>query len=269
MRRLLVISLISLCHANVDNMFDLILQLEELAMNKSITAGVASEDDRAFVGTIATKLTDLDHYGCWCYFDDDWLKAKGPVQDGLDAECKVLVNGYQCLVADALERGHTCDPMSQVYETYDILGGDGDIVADCAANSNGDLPEDERQCAIDLCVVEGTFSVGLFALLLAGIADAAGYDANLAHPENAQDGPFDPAVECATNIVAGHGQSEKECCGAYPTRFPYKTFGGDRDCCGTRTFNTQTLVCCIDPEDKDNRLSDFVQDIANTCPSVD
>ena len=53
--------------ASFDNMFELMTQLEELSYNKSLEAGTATEEDRAFVGLIATRLEDLDNYGCWCY----------------------------------------------------------------------------------------------------------------------------------------------------------------------------------------------------------
>ena len=34
------------------------------------------------------------------------------------------------------------------------------------------------------------------------------------------------------------------CCGSYPDRFPYKTKGGERHCCGAKTFNSQFFTCC-------------------------
>lgn len=34
------------------------------------------------------------------------------------------------------------------------------------------------------------------------------------------------------------------CCGQYPDRFPYRSQGGDRQCCGVKTYNAMTLTCC-------------------------
>jgi len=261
--------------ASMDNMFELMTSLEELSYNKSVEAGTATEEDRAFVGLIATRLTDLDHYGCWCYFDDLWDTAKGPVQDGLDAECKKLVNGYKCLVRDALDRGETCDPQSQSYETYNLFGANPDVRQDCTTNSNLDLPAEQQQCAIDLCIVEGTFTLTLFALLVSDYVNQnpQPYDPTLAHPTNVNAGVFDPAIECVTNTLNGAGRSDKECCGTHPERFEYKTFNGERACCGERTFNTVTLQCCDDVESCNgntpvrNELLDTVIDGGNSCPT--
>merc|ERR1719219_2851090 len=57
---------------------------------------------------------------------------------------------------------------------------------------------------------------------------------------------FDSSTDVGCPVKPGvHGSSgNKACCGAYPNRFPYKTLDGDRDCCGSRTYNTQILNCC-------------------------
>merc|ERR1712048_823591 len=61
--------------------------------------------------------------------------------------------------------------------------------------------------------------------------------------DNRHSNGFDVAASCATKKNGG-GPSNKACCGNYPDRFPFKTIGGDRQCCGTRTYNALTLKCC-------------------------
>lgn len=52
---------------------------------------------------------------------------------------------------------------------------------------------------------------------------------------------FDVEASCPTTP----GQtSEKDCCGHYPFRHPFKTYGGQRQCCGAKTYDSQILKCC-------------------------
>lgn len=46
------------------------------------------------------QLGGLNRYGCWCYFDNEVGNGKGEPVDLIDAECKTLHNGYECIVAD-------------------------------------------------------------------------------------------------------------------------------------------------------------------------
>ena len=44
-----------------------------------------------------------------------------------------------------------------------------------------------------------------------------------------------------------NGVSEKKCCGDYRNNgliFPFDTLNGNRDCCGSKTFDVQTKQCC-------------------------
>ena len=45
---------------------------------------------------------------------------------------------------------------------------------------------------------------------------------------------FEPNSDnCPTQVGI---KSEKACCSDYPTRFTYKSYGGDRQCCGNKTY---------------------------------
>merc|ERR1711981_622528 len=231
---------ISSTHANFEKIQSVFLQLEEAAYNKTVADDPTQANDRGFVPFIMNMLLDIQFYGCWCYLDDSWDTAKGPVQDGIDQECKNLVMNYRCLVVDALDRGETCDPQNQDYIEYNLFGGSEDFIGECT--SNGNEAADNSQCRMDLCIADGEFTLNLFALMFQSGGIAASqppYDPTMTHAANSENpGDFDPAVECLTNGLQGAGRSEKECCGAYPTRFPFKTFDGDKACCGERTYST-------------------------------
>merc|ERR1712166_1398666 len=114
-------------NANWEKISDLFVQLEEAAYNKTVADDPTQAGDRGFVPQMLALMVDIQYYGCWCYLDTDWDTAKGPVQDGLDQECKNLVQNYRCLVLDALDRGETCDPATADYTTYNLFGGSGNL----------------------------------------------------------------------------------------------------------------------------------------------
>jgi len=142
---------------------------------------------------------------------------------------------------DAQEQGISdCDePWTR---TYTNIGGadmdDNIIVQVCNMISNSDF------CTEKTCIVE-TFFVKRAAEMTLRNADVGGTkwcgglnsddsSCDYVHDETAQNAgsmPFDREAECPRGPGA---TSEKECCGNYPTRFPYKT--ETRECCdGTDT----------------------------------
>lgn len=142
--------------ANFDKIKSLFLQLEEAAYNKTVADDPSAASDRGFSPLILGFLEDIQYYGCWCYLDGGWDQAKGPVQDGLDQECKNLVMNYRCMVMDALDRGETCDPHAQDYTEYNLFGGSQDVIGECETNGNEN--NENPQCRIDLCKADGTFT---------------------------------------------------------------------------------------------------------------
>ncbi|CAG5089183.1 Oidioi.mRNA.OKI2018_I69.PAR.g12117.t1.cds [Oikopleura dioica] len=53
---------------------------------------------------------------------------------------------------------------------------------------------------------------------------------------------WDPSTQCEPNPFS-RGPPD-QCCGEFPTRFPFNTEGGTRGCCNGHTFNAATLECC-------------------------
>jgi hypothetical protein len=185
--------------------------------------------DRNFGGSQAT-IDQLNEYGCWCYFDEDHGRGKGNPIDAIDEMCKVLADGYECAMRDAEDEGTTCIPWEVDYTS--AVGGTGLTIAEECAQSNVD-----SNCAARACTVEGSFIANLLDAFISG---------NSINDDHKHSNGFDIAVGCPVK-KSGGGPSNKQCCGNYPDRFPYKTAGGDRQCCGSRTYNSLTLKCC-DPD---------------------
>lgn len=182
---------------------------------------------KEFNGQIGQTIQKIDEYGCWCYFGDDHGRGKGTPVDPIDEVCKVLHDGYECAMRDAEDEGTTCVPWEVDYES--AVGGTGITIAEeCAQLNNG------NNCAIRACTVEGSFIANLLDTMFGGAS---------INNDNLHSNGFDQKTVCATKKNGG-GPSNKSCCGNYPDRFPFKTVGGDRKCCGTRTFNSLTLKCC-------------------------
>lgn len=232
---LCIFSFLTRINADFDKIFSGMIQLAEIANNKSIEEGL-DVTDRDFSGSlIASSLAEIDHYGCWCYFgEDEYIQSKGPVQDEFDQACKTLNNGYKCAAIDGLERGTTCEANKIDYIQYDYFSG-GELHEECTS-TNFDNAVDPA-CAVDACIIEGNFLQTMFAFFF-------GFPSRFPDPSFKHDsGNFDVEEECK---VGGYNvKSERECCGQVPNRYPFKIFQGERSCCGDKTFNALNLKCCF------------------------
>merc|ERR1712226_550417 len=189
-----------------------------------------TQGNRNVAAMMGPSLTVINGYGCWCYFDDDsYGKGKGKPVAEVDAYCKTLMEGYECARLDSEEENadEPCIPWEVDYAT----GAQGNldaIVSDCALRNVDD------NCAIRACIVEGWFVNNIFQAFFGGFA----IDTSLQH-----DNGFSVKDQCPTNQGM---KSEKSCCGVYPYRHSYKTYGGGRACCGSKTYDVSISTCCAD-----------------------
>jgi len=235
--------------ADYNQIRDGLEQLQAMAENKTEAEYLDAKANRELDTNMLAFLTDVDGYGCWCNFNAAYTQSKGPVQDAMDAICKTLVNGYHCGIIDGVEAGTPCDTPTVAYDAYNYFANFGQsVLAVCASKNPGNT------CAETACIVEGQFTFDFFQNFLGG----AGTDPNLKHAN----GFFDADTECS--YAGGAGQSVKTCCGAYPNRYPYKTFAGQRDCCGQVTYDTSALQCCTNPLDITIKTT---LSIFDTCPT--
>ena len=141
---------------------------------------------------------------------------------------------------DGEEEGDECpNPWDEKYNSATGLGllandGDNDSLEN-ALRYKCRKANRKNPCAARTCMVENYFVVRLVRLFLHGVV----FDPSVKHDL----GTFDPKADCP---IKDGVKSDKECCGEYPLRFPYKTLFGDRDCCEGRTFNTAIMMCCDD-----------------------
>lgn len=198
------------------------------SIDRSSTSGAPLE--KAITNADMGLLAD---YGCWCYFESHHGAGRGHPIDELDSFCKTLHDGYECIMFDSAQAGDTCIPWAEPYTSAFGNGfpsglGQDEIKSICDTLNGLDT------CAANACKVEGWFTQQFFTYSLAG-----GQIEN----DNRHANGFEPKDSCP--ISAGV-RSDKACCGTYPLRSPFKTYSGARDCCVSKTFNTDMFTCCND-----------------------
>lgn len=194
----------------------------------------SNSTDRALTDMMGASLQNFQQYGCWCYFDDLHGKGKSHATDDIDALCQILAEGYDCAVIDAEEAGGSCVPWEVDYSSG---SNNLDFIVEDCENRNADT------CAMRACIIENWFVTNIFQMFLSG----GQIDANKKHIEVG--GPFSVEQECPTKpCPEGPGQcfGDKSCCGSYPTRRVFKTHGGQRACCGSKTYDSDVMQCCAD-----------------------
>lgn len=179
---------------------------------------------RSISGQIGAAMQFIDEYGCWCYFDSDYVLGKSKPVDQVDSFCRDLHNGYDCVIMDV---NTTCVPFEANYNSG--LTEDGTLLDNCIENNPGDT------CLQYSCVVEGHFVERIFEYFVSGQI----IDQSFKH-ENG----FDTSKTAGCPLKVGPKSPERQCCGTYPIRYPFKPLGGERSCCGQRTFLTAMHDCC-------------------------
>ena len=105
--------------------------------------------ERVFQGHVATFFENIDHYGCWCNFGNDYHNGRGPVQDSIDGDCKVMVSAQRCARWDSIQRGQECNPSTIDYIPFNFFSSETDMYAECLSTNAGH-PENPicAQCGI-------------------------------------------------------------------------------------------------------------------------
>jgi len=205
------------------------------ALGQIAENGTAS---RSLGGTVS----DVGGYGCWCYIDSTHGKGRGKPLDELDAECKTLHHNYECLIMEGEMggAGACVDDPWEVNYNRDVNVfmamfslDESAVQTACEVANAGDV------CASNVCKVEMSFSIRIAA------HDTVGNT----NPAFVHDKGFNPLTDETCPIKSGT-PSERSCCGSYPTRFPFKSYSGNRACCGAHTFDTSMLECCADSTTK-------------------
>merc|ERR1712110_82705 len=70
---------------------DMALQFEAITNNASVS-------QRNLIPILGPQLSQIDEYGCWCYFDGMYSKGRGQPASLVDATCQQLAHGYKCAI---------------------------------------------------------------------------------------------------------------------------------------------------------------------------
>jgi hypothetical protein len=215
-----------------------------------------SEDDRKIIELFT--ISSVANYGCWCRFNQ-YKPYRGTPQDTVDQACKQWYQNYDCLGVDFnTNTPHfRCDLDVEYTDVITSLSDPFLMTTDyqvACANANAD------PCAAEACHVDAVFIRHVFLFLSDNTLNMTlsgwyGFNGNVCTGRvdstgtTAAPGPAATTAAPVPETTAPAGTTATPvpgtlCCGAYPDRYPYKTQGGDRQCCVDTTFNINVLECC-------------------------
>lgn len=182
------------------------------------------------------------YYGCWCLPDTDHADLTprfGKPVDEVDMSCKKMSQCYECAKMD---HGETCDSSSIGYKYS--LHKDPNNPNDHWGNSIKclDNPTGKKACRRSICECDKKLAEDLrtnFGFWKQG--------------HHQTQGGFDTSQCEVDRCTSGDCQARGpvQCCGAADEpRFPFRTHGGLRKCCGNKTYDSSMQECCSDGEIK-------------------
>lgn len=215
---------------------------------------------------LQASIAQINHYGCWCFFQDDHHLAKGPPQNEVDKFCKILHNGYECAMIDSGDKNlPACSPWKVDYNSSTMIGNTAqEVETNCMVSNAG-------YCEQRACIVENFFILNIFSVFFTSTP----FDPSLKHdlgfdyagecllrndlpslqnpgnflpkPDNSgnndQNNPLTNNTEPAATIKPVV-KRPKSCCGCYPNRFVYHFDENKAQCCGKETYNPTFKSCC-------------------------
>jgi len=183
-------------------------------------------------------MNEIQNYGCWCQFGDQWRKGRSKPVNEVDSFCKDLMNCYKCVNMDQQTENlpGICDGTEEEYVGPSLIKVQQQGVYSACLEENNNDPCKSRVCSCDTNFVYQ---------LIEAFFDGHVLDYSFQHS-----GGFDFENECPRS---GNGYVDKACCGIYPKRFPYGVTA-NRQCCVTKTYNPNTLNCCVSPDGQTGTL---------------
>merc|ERR1712000_482931 len=97
----------------------------------------------------------IDHYGCWCYFDENYVNGRGEPLNRIDNQCKILHDGYACAELD--DEGcvpYAVDYVSAVHNSLNRTVN-GEVVLENNLRQKCLRLNPHDDCKINACVIEG------------------------------------------------------------------------------------------------------------------
>ena len=145
MKLLAFFSTISYIAADMSRFTDMYLHLHsQHSLANTVAAG------------LETAIQDIDGYACWCKFGPG-QKGKGAPINSIDSMCKLLYDGYQCIIMDF---GGSCVPSEVSYNSGFTTGVQckEDLERKC------DQVNPAGSCEAAICLVEGYFIQSFFKI---------------------------------------------------------------------------------------------------------
>ncbi|CAG5109948.1 Oidioi.mRNA.OKI2018_I69.chr2.g4415.t1.cds [Oikopleura dioica] len=193
---------------------------------------------RKMINGMATKnFWEFEQYGCWCLEN----KGRGQPQDELDFACFAHSKCWGCARA---ENGKECDGLQTSYNWRFIKDGSTGVNIEIACL-------DQDPCKRAICECDRKLALNLRDFEYVYNSQLRDQSLKADQCKTANKGP----VLAGRSLALGEKEKKAEldsCCGDEIFRYPFATNGGLRACCGTRTYNTETLECCSQ-EDSDIR----------------
>lgn len=228
----------------------------DVLADTGIKTNIHRQQLRAGEGLLSTFAEVVDGYGCYCNMlgssGGQVEKPHGVPADGLDAVCRGWHLANSCSnidqitvdVCDIQTHEYTSVTAADPYQYINFVSFDPFttevnedlIITNCQAANAGD------DCAIQACNVDANFVVTVVAYFMESEVLGEIPQADTTCPEQ-------------EIIISRGGNGPMACCGSNAARFPYLTNGGQRGCCGSKTYDTAILQCC----DESSSL------IATTC----
>lgn len=157
-------------------------------------------------------------YGCWCGSNPsarrhDLTKGRAAPVDEVDRVCRSTAYCHMCLQID---HDNECD----FYQEYNHT-----------MTTNGlECHDPEGTCEWAACQCDAHF------------LDDMGMVESFWVPHHNIRGGFDFDARCLQTRRTT--MPFDKCCGYQPDRYPYKSFDGQRSCCGSQIYDTTYLKCC-------------------------
>jgi hypothetical protein len=187
----------------------------------------------SFSGQDTSNVEAMLSYGCYCQLLVQRKEGKGEPMDKFDEICLKYQQCTKCVEADnpdfTTQEGKDCSWENGRYE----------IAFDSGTNRMG-CPEAaaDGECGATLCQCDEQLAFELSE-------NANAFKAKFATPNGFEfDDKCIPTKKPGT--VPGPGRGDLQCCGSYPTRFPFHDQNGGRDCCVDKVYSTSAKKCCRD-----------------------